>query len=36
MNKTKVEIYIGLLKEVFQDPEDAENFIKKRIEEIYE
>ena len=36
MNKAMVEVYIELLRDVFQNLEGAENFIKQRIEEICE
>ena len=36
MNKAMVDVYIGVLGDVFQNLERAENFIKQRIEEICE
>ena len=36
MNKTKVEVYKELLKEILQNFEGEENFIKQRREETYE
>ena len=36
MNKAMVEVYIELLRDVFQNLEGAENFIKQRIGEICE
>ena len=35
MNKTKAEIYKEVLRDVSQNFDGAEDFIKKRIEEIY-
>ena len=36
MNKTKVEIYREVLRDVSQNFQGAENFMKQRIKEIYE
>ena len=36
MNKTKVEVYREVLRDVSQNFEGAENFIKHQIEKIYE
>ena len=36
MNKTKVEVYKELLKEILQNFEGEENFIKQRSQETYE
>ena len=36
MNKTKMAVYIEVLRDVSQNFEGAENFIKQRIEEICE
>ena len=36
MNKTEVEVYIEVLRDVFQNFEGAGNFMKQRIEEICE
>ena len=36
MNKTKVEVYREILRDVSQNSEEAENFFKKQIGEICE
>ena len=36
MNKTKIEVYIEVLRDVSQNFEGAEDFIKQRIDEICE
>ena len=36
MNKSKVEVYREVLRDVSQNFEGAENFIKRQIEKIYE